>query len=398
MKAVQTLLAALFFLACSHEMPTKQTNETQLPQWAMFGKNLRHTSNAADAVEYYPGPQQGTIVWSWRTKEVFWCSPSIGADGTIYIASSPSLDVTADSGYIYAFNPDGSIKWRFLTPLGNLSTGALGQDGTYFYGSLDQHVHAIDREGNLKWKQKISGFYNTGVRPAITKTKEIILAVGTGVTALHAETGNILWFYEKPMDLGFSVSIDHLGNIYTGTPNSLLALSSEGVKKWEFPVFYGPREIMIGHDGTLYFHILRDSLFYALNPDGTLKWTFKLRGRAENNSPAISSDGSIYLVEVSPFMYKLNLMGSLQWEIELIKLTGHTKYLADSSPIIDKDGTIYLNYGFTVGDNFYAINQNRQVKWSLTIENPSVAIFPTSAIGPDGTLYIAGDHTLNAIR
>ncbi|MGI0013918.1 MAG: PQQ-binding-like beta-propeller repeat protein, partial [Nitrososphaera sp.] len=332
--------------------------------------------------------------------ELFTCSPSIGANGTIYIASSMCDCVLADSGFIYAFYPDGSIKWRFKTQNSNFSTGALEQDGTYFYGSLDNHLYAIDREGNLKWKQKL-GPFQLGARPAITKTGEVIVAVGSGVTALHAETGNILWFYEKQTRFGFSVSIANDGTIYTGTVNSLLALTPIGLKKWELQVPYGPREVMIGHDGTLYFHILRDSLFYALNPDGSLKWTFNVHGEPENNSPAIGQDGSLYAMNstIHPQkLYKLSLSGRVEWEIEFAKLTGRIGYLADTSPMIDKDGTIYINYGFTGSDNFYTINQNRQVKWRLTIDHPSVAIFPTPAIAPDGMLYIAGDHSLNAIK
>jgi len=401
MKTVRTLLAALFFLACSHKMPTKQNGETQLPQWAMFGKNLRHTSNAADPVEYYDGPLLGKISWSsLRTFEGYWCTPSIGTDGTIYIASGSEY-IYADSGFIYAVHPNGAIKWQFRTQRPNYGTGALGQDGTYFYGSSDRYLYAIDREGNLKWK-RMMGYFNTEARPAIASGGEVIVSVDSGVTALHQETGDILWFYEVPMAGGFSISIDNSGNIYTGTQVSLLALTSTGSKRWEFSCTFGPREIMIGYDGTLYFHLNSDSLFYALSPDGSLKWIFNLQGQAENNSPCIGSDGSVYAINSSiqpQKLYKLSETGKVEWEIELAKLAERGGvFLNDSTPIIDKSGTIYLAMGFTGTDNFYAINQKRQLKWSVTVDNPGVFIFPKPAIAADGTLYIAGDFTLNAIK
>jgi len=186
MKALRTLLAALFFLACSHEMPTKQNGETQLPQWAMFGKNLRHTSNAADAVEYYPGPQQGQIVWTvnFGFFEYSFSSPSIGPDGTIYMTTTPA-STTTDSGFVYAINPNGTIKWRFKTQKGNAATGAVGVDGTYYVTSKDRHFYGIDREGNLKWKRSLQSYlgqsYFGTERPAISQGGEVILPVYSGI-------------------------------------------------------------------------------------------------------------------------------------------------------------------------------------------------------------------------
>jgi len=404
MKFKFLLLFAVLLFACQHKMPTPPGDgeEPPPPQWAMFGKNLRHTANAADPVEYYSGPQQGKIVWSWKTNELFWASPSVGTDGTIYVATSISLAVGEDSGFVYALNPNGTVKWRFRTNGPNLATGALGPDDTYFYPSLDNNLYAIDCEGNLKWKRRI-GPFQTEARPAITKTGEVIVAAGAGVTALDLETGEVLWFYEKPMRLGFSPSIDNNGNIYTGTPNSLLALTATGSKIWERPFSYGPVEVIIGQDGTLYFHILRDTLFYALNPDGSLKWTFNTHGSPEINRPAIGPNGDIYALSPSTMpqkLYKLDPMGNEVWEIETAKLTCRAGigYFADSSPIIDRDGTIYMTISSTGQENFWAINQKREVKWSLIIEDPSVAIFPKPAIAPDGTLYVVGDHSVNAIR
>jgi outer membrane protein assembly factor BamB len=201
MKVLRTLLVALFFLACSHEMPTKQTNDGQLPQWAMFGKNLRHTSNAADAVEYYPGPSQGQIVWTvdFGFFELSYSSPSIGPDGTIYLATTPAR-LPTDSGFVYAINPNGTIKWRFKTQRGNGATGAVGVDGTYYVSSGDRYFYAIGREGNLKWKRSLQSYYGPSYfgteRPAISQGGEVILPVYSGILSLDMDTGEISWFYE----------------------------------------------------------------------------------------------------------------------------------------------------------------------------------------------------------
>ena len=49
----------------------------------------------------------------------------------------------------------------------------------------------------------------------------------------------------------------------------------------------------IGSDGTIYVGS-RDDNLYAINSDGSRKWAFKTRGRVDS-SPAIGSDGTIYV-------------------------------------------------------------------------------------------------------
>ncbi|MCH7472493.1 PQQ-like beta-propeller repeat protein, partial [bacterium] len=49
----------------------------------------------------------------------------------------------------------------------------------------------------------------------------------------------------------------------------------------------------IGGDGTIYVGIEYNE-FYAINPDGTLKWSYTTGG-AVFSAPAIGADGTIYV-------------------------------------------------------------------------------------------------------
>jgi hypothetical protein len=62
-------------------------------------------------------------------------SPAIGSDGTVYVGSSDK--------YLYAINPNGSQKWRFLTGDAVHSSPAIGTDGTIYVGSDDGYLYAI---------------------------------------------------------------------------------------------------------------------------------------------------------------------------------------------------------------------------------------------------------------
>lgn len=402
---LKTLLCLVLILSCQHKTPVEPNGEMPLPQWPMFGGNLRNTSNAADPVEYYSGPQQGNIIWTlnFEPREVCFTSPSIASDGTIYMATTRQS--VGDSGFVYAINPEGNIKWRFTTErgFGSQATGAVGKDDTYFIGSSDRYFYAINREGKLKWKKQFSFVFNRQ-RPAITEGGEVILSIASGIIAFNASSGDTLWFHESASRVAHGISIDRNGNIYAGTSTGLLSLSPFGEKRWEFPTTALPIiEPVIAADGTILFTVT-DSLLYGLNPNGSLKWTFNLLGSSVSNVPAIASDGSLITMglgsgKIHQRLYKLNSNAQLLWSTEMTQLIGRDGgFLRDTHPIIDRDGTIYMAIGSFGGDNFFAITSNGQVKWSITIEESFVLIFPIPAISPDGTLYVAGDRSLNAIR
>jgi len=404
-RAMFLLLGLLLLSSVCNKSPTGPTGGDRLPQWPMFGGNLRNTSNAADPMEFYSGPKQGAVVWSQQTDEVFFSAPSIGSDGTIYIAASLCDCSDADSGFIYAYKPDGSIKWRFKTENSNFGTGALGQDGTYFYGSVDGNFYAIGKDGQLLWKRMLGtgAFDSQFSRPAITRDAAVVIASDSGLVALDLDTGTQKWAYRSGTFWGFGVAVDRAGTIYTGTANSLLAVNPAGSLKWEFPLTLGPADVVIDCDGTIYFNISGDSLLYALNPAGEFEWTFNMGGQAGSNRPGLGPDGGIYVItalsRVSKLL-KVNRMGEFVWEIELASLPGvHQDARIDvgnSVPLIDREGNIYLTMSRTFLDNLFSINQDRQVNWSVKITTKTLHAKP--ALSPDGVVYIAGGGGLWAIR
>jgi len=60
----------------------------------------------------------GVIKWSYQTSGPIWTSPVIGADGTVYIGSNDNS--------IYAINPNGTMQWSFQTGDQVLSSAAIG--------------------------------------------------------------------------------------------------------------------------------------------------------------------------------------------------------------------------------------------------------------------------------
>lgn len=70
----------------------------------------------------------------------------------------------------------------------------------------------------------------------------------------------------------------------------------------------------IGSDGTIYIGS-DDGRLYAINSNGTLKWQYTTgTGNYIDTSPAISSDGTIYIGSVDNNLYAINLDGTLKWK------------------------------------------------------------------------------------
>ncbi len=95
----------------------------------------------------------------------------------------------------------------------------------------------------------------------------------------------------------------------------------------------------IGADGTIYVGGAAsdnaNNALYAVNPDGTVKWTFQT-GNFVASSPAISADGTIYVGSADDNLYAINPNGTEKW----VFATGSE--ILFSSPAIGADGTIYI--------------------------------------------------------
>jgi outer membrane protein assembly factor BamB len=183
----------------------------------------------------------------------------------------------------------------------------------------------------------------------------------------------------------------------TGKPNKFMAMTPNGVKKWEFvaggAIYSSP---IIGKDQTVYFGATNGK-FYALYPDGRFKWEF-LTGKFEIlHSAALDEEGTLYL-GAGKKLYALTPYGNKKWEFTV----GDWQRVR-TTPIIGQDHTIYFGTRIEEDDSahqmrLYAINENGQKKWEkyLDLEEGKGSL-SAPAISSDGVLYIEADSKLYAI-
>jgi outer membrane protein assembly factor BamB len=98
-------------------------------------------------------------------------------------------------------------------------------------------------------------------------------------------------------------------------------------------------------------------LVFAITPEGKTKWTFKAED-ALKSTPAVASDGTIYIMDWLTRLYALRADGKLKWKINLIK-DGRAY---NSAPAIGSHGTIYVN----AENNLFAVTPSGKVKWKFT--------------------------------
>jgi len=221
--------------------------------------------------------------------------------------------------------------------------------------------------------------------------------------------GTVKWTFTLGRWAESSPVIGADGTIYIGDHDSkLYAIKPDGTEKWTFqagePVYSDYWEIWkgilstpaIGSDGTIYFTSMANNL-YAINPDGTEKWTFPIDLSVDVwSSPAIGADGTIYVGSHDNYQGKLYAInpedGSKRWAFQ----AGSD---VCSSPAIGEDGTIYVGSRDSALDQgkLYAINpEDGSKRWDFTTGK---YIESSPAIGADGTIYIGSiDHNLYAIN
>jgi len=110
-------------------------------------------------------------------------------------------------------------------------------------------------------------------------------------------------------------------------------------------------------------------------------WRFETRDFEDMTSPAISSDGTVYIGSADKYLYAIQSDGNLMWEFR-----SETADEIINSPSIDSNGTIYF---VDAGRTLYALNPDGNKKWSVAdIGETEIAI------AKDGSILI-GEYALN---
>ena len=167
--------------------------------------------------------------------------------------------------------------------------------------------------------------------------------------------------------------------------------------EWSFPDAVAPiligAGVAIGADGTIYVGWNDDpaqtSHWYALSPQGGILWTVDVPGLTGWGMPAIGADGTLYFgsrIGSAGSLVAVDPGGSIRWILDGLDRIS-------SSPALGPDGTIHV----AGGRHVHAVDPRGEIQW--TYETPGRNFFISSpAVASDGTIYVGGnDHALHAI-
>jgi outer membrane protein assembly factor BamB len=396
------LLLTILIIVLLIDTNTCKSRAEESP-WPMFRHDLKHTGYTP-----YTGPATPTVAWIFPATDGIVSSPTIGTDGTIYFGAGWHFNLTTDN-HLYALNHDGSLKWSFEGGGGFFSSPALGQNNTLYITCLDGYLYAIEDMGTYgeqKWRTYLDYYFNLS-SPAIGEDSTVYVGSPSfRFYSLNSDNGSINWNWITGWCIISSPAISDDGIVYIGSKYHNLYAFDNALEEpiWQFftGTFYDGHLVdsspAIGTDGTIYIGtdpygaagqepILVDTNFWAVNPDGTLKWSFDTEDGVES-SPAIGPDGTIYFGSYDNHLYAVTDNGSegvLKWKFP-------TDDSIDGSPTVDGDGVIYFG---SRDSKLYALYPNGTVKWTFQAGD-GFECSPT--IDDKGYLYIGSfDGNLYAL-
>jgi outer membrane protein assembly factor BamB len=206
---------------------------------------------------------------------------------------------------------------------------------------VNGHVYAINPNGTIEWD-----FY------ALGNVDSSAAVAGDGTIYIGSDYATHGY---KTM-----TEVIEIGSLTTGF---LYALNPDGTLIWITDLYGDVKSSpAIGSDGTIYVGSDKEDVF-ALNPDGTIKWVFPTRGPVRS-SPVLAIDGTIFIGSSDSRLYALNSDGTLIADVlaEIPEIFGSAGIV--SSPTILADGTVYFATGGPASDEpfvdgaatFYAID------------------------------------------
>jgi outer membrane protein assembly factor BamB len=280
----------------------------------------------------------------------------------------------------------GSLKWEFITAgdIKYMTGPALGYDNTICFQD-NTFLYALYPDGSERWRFPVSSANRAS--PAIGMDGTIYIT--TNILKLYAVDPvgpTVIWEFARPdLSLTSAPALAEDSTVYLGTGSGsimsdgiLYAVNPDGTLNWTYPagvsIFSSP---VIAQDGTIYTGTCGSSgnEVLAIDADGSKIWGFPLLNCLVA-SPAIDSTGTIYIGTQEGYVYAINPDGTKKWEF-------YTGGIINSAPSIGSDGTVY--FGSDDG-HLYALDPVTGTElWHF---NAGSSLWSSPTIGADGTIYI----------
>ncbi len=291
--------------------------------------------------------------------------PTIGADGSLYLATdhglvaldahgvlrwtvgdwslpaAPALTPAGDvlvvtrQGLVVLVSPDGVVR-RTATLLGDSVRGAplVLDDGSVVIGTIERRVHRLDANLRRLFVTDVAD----GTPGTVTRARRGVLAVPAGrLLVLLSPRGELA----RQVSLGARASgpaaIADDGTIWVPTADGVLfAVDAGGRIRARAELgsrHYDDAAIAVGRDGAVRVPTLGAGLV-CVGPGGTPRWA-AATDTAFMAPAVIDEDDTTLVVDRGARLYAFDASGAERWRL----LLGDYTY---ESPVLGADGTLYV--------------------------------------------------------
>jgi outer membrane protein assembly factor BamB len=350
----------------------------QLPKalpWPMYGQSPSHCRERRAA------PPIGTDAKRWQHQTGGWVysAPAVGEDEAIYFSSW--------DGQLYAAHPDGSPRWKIKVGTSSgleeqlWSSPALGGGGSdpVVYVGANESLVAVSQTGGVP-----TIIWSVRTKAAIFASPTIggdgVIFIGSLDSTMRAVApdGTTLWVHEAmaPIYASAAVSSDA---VYFSTllDGRVVKLGRhDGRLRWSKAASLSPipSSPSLSPDGLTLYAASTDGNLRAIDTaNGEVRWALAV-GLVDGSSPAVASDGTIYIGTVEstdPGLFAIKADGKLQWKVR-------ADSMVQSSPAVGAGGAIFFS---SFKASLYMVGQNGTVEWTARLGGTS---FSSPALGNRG--------------
>ena len=378
------------------------SNNTSSPPETLWTKSITNDTYNSPSIRdngdvYATTPKGKVYSYNRFTGINTWSTPSIdvydGSLSNIAIGNDDFIYFTSKYGLNVVNSSTGTREWKYTIEISNNnlsnSTPTIDSNNNVYFGTNSHYIYCVNGVTRTHlWKYELGGPVQSS--PIICNHNDIKVLANDGKLYDISGNGNAV-VPTTPQVQMFMLDERHTGKSPYSAP------ATQPTIKWTSNFVSGNLYVLptvaINSDGTSLYLGSNDGYLYSLNTsNGVQNWKTKVSNpdysrpvtsRASlYTSPAISSDGTIYVGSNDGYLHAVHSSGDAKW-------TYNAGYPLQSSPIIDISGAIYFGAGkkmYSIGDNgFYAYS-----KWVEPFDT-SGNINSSPVLGQNGTIYFGSD-------
>lgn len=295
--------------------------------------------------------------------------PSVGADGTVYVASMSTVTAIA---------ADGSIRWRFTEPSvgqGVIAGPTVGPDGNVYvisdYGGLG--AFALSPGGDLLWSNR-----------------------GNPIFSEYGQLGADVVFGSGRLYAAFDE--------YAVAASTIFGLSLGGAQQWARPLggsddmfMQQQRQPATGPDGSLYMTGKGGANGWSLHrvdpASGALLWSYSPWPSNGMSAPSVGPDGSVYFSRSLSYLESVTPARQSRWTFFDGSIIDHPAVSPDGSRVVAGIRPNFGEPGFVRAWNA----ATGTVAWQVGLPNENggyQVLYTQPRFSPDGRTVYFGTAVL----